>query len=143
MANSRITPVLLPRESARVASGVCTCNLEGAACVTSKAGYNGLDIRILDGAEKFLERSKEILRTEHRNSLLGAECGDANSPSPGHLSSLKRLIINVINFIMNYLYLLRLASPLTTSGIIQNARPRFLEAAFLGRVLQPEPIAEC
>ena len=50
---------------------------------------------------------------------------------------------NVINFIMNYLYLLRLASPLTTSGIIQNARPRFLEAAFLGRVLQPEPIAEC
>ena len=44
---------------------------------------------------------------------------------------------------MNYLYLLHLASPLTTSGIIQNARPRFLEAAFLGRVLQPEPIAEC
>ena len=34
---------------------------------------------ILDGAEIFLEWLKEILRTEHRNSLLGAECGDANS----------------------------------------------------------------
>lgn len=33
----------------------------------------------MDGAEIFLERLKEILRTEHRNSLLGAECVDANS----------------------------------------------------------------
>ena len=38
-----------------------------------------LDIQIMDGAENFLERRIDNLRTEHRNSLLGAECGDANS----------------------------------------------------------------
>ena len=33
------------------------------------------DIQIMDGAEIFLERLKEILRTEHRNSPHGAKNG--------------------------------------------------------------------